>query len=173
MDSADAASRLPGRPIVAASVKRSSISASPTEAEQRPSRQRDGVLQQSMAGSIEPNWSSDASMLQVDCNVAVTMIGGTGTTHERREDRRVPRQVWRGRSARHPGERGPPAAVVVLRPMSLDEFISLQHHESKRQRSANIGDPRIITAPFFGMRRARSRGRRKPNSPTRRGLSRT
>lgn len=48
-----------------------------------------------------------------------------------------------------PASEDRPAAVVVLRPMSLDEFISLQHHESKRQRGANIGDPRIITAPLL------------------------
>ena len=65
-----------------------------------------------------------------------------------------------------PASEDRPAAVVVLRPMSLDEFISLQHHESK-QRGANIGDPRIITAPLLNASCSVER-RRKPNSPTRR-----
>lgn len=42
-----------------------------------------------------------------------------------------------------------PAAVVVVRPMSLQEFVALQHSEAKRMRGASIGDPRTITAPLL------------------------
>lgn len=42
-----------------------------------------------------------------------------------------------------------PAAVVVVRPMSLQEFVALQHSEAKRSRGGNIGDPRTITAPLL------------------------
>lgn len=42
-----------------------------------------------------------------------------------------------------------PAGVVVIRPMSLQEFVALQHSESKRMRGGNIGDPRTITAPLL------------------------
>jgi len=42
-----------------------------------------------------------------------------------------------------------PAAVVVVRPMSLKEFVELQHSDAKRMRGASIGDPRIITSPLL------------------------
>lgn len=41
------------------------------------------------------------------------------------------------------------AAVVVIRPMSLAEFIELQHHDAKRQLGASIGDPRVIVGPLL------------------------